>query len=43
LDPDRTRRFLEREIWPLVPPGEMGRRLTKEEEEEILGIGPEGY
>ena len=37
-------RFLEEEIWPLVPPEELGKpSLTKAEREEILGIGPEGY
>ena len=37
-------RFLEEEIWPLVPEEERGQpSLTKAEREEILGIGPEGY
>jgi antitoxin VapB len=35
--------FLEREVWPNLPPGERGRRLTREEEDEILGYGPEGF
>jgi antitoxin VapB len=42
--PDRQRallEFLQREAWPLIPPGQRGRRLTKEEEEELLGMGPE--
>ena len=34
--------FLEEEIWPNIPESELGRRLTKAEEEEILGYGPEG-
>jgi antitoxin VapB len=34
--------FLEREVWPNVPPGELGRTLTREEEDEILGFGPDG-
>lgn len=38
----RLRRFLEEEVWPLVPPQERGRRLTREKEDEILGYGPEG-
>ena len=38
----RLRRFLEDEVWPLVPPQERGRRLTRDEEDEILGYGPEG-
>jgi antitoxin VapB len=36
--------FLEEEIWPHIPPEELGKpSLTKAEVEEILGIGPEGY
>jgi len=35
-------RYLEREVWPKVPPDLLGRGLTKEEQEEILGYGPEG-
>lgn len=36
-------RFLETEIWPLIPEEERGGPpMTKEEVEEILGIGPEG-
>lgn len=36
------RRFLEREIWPLVPREVRGRRTTKGEREAILGYGGEG-
>ena len=35
--------YLETKVWPLVPPGELGRRMTREEEDEILGYGPDGY
>jgi antitoxin VapB len=38
----RLARFLENEVWPLVPEGERGRKLTRAEEEAILGYGPEG-
>lgn len=38
----RVRRFLERDIWPLVPPEEVGRRLTADEEDAILGFAPDG-
>ena len=38
----RIDRFLEQELWPHVPPAELGRRLTREEEEAILGYGAEG-
>lgn len=35
-------RYLEEEVWPKVSPGQLGRRLTREEEDAILGYGPEG-
>jgi antitoxin VapB len=36
--------WLETEIWPQIPEELKGRPpMTKEEIEEILGIGPEGY
>jgi antitoxin VapB len=35
-------RYLEREVWPNVPKGVLGRRLTRREEDRILGYGPEG-
>jgi antitoxin VapB len=38
----RLRRFLVDEFWPTVPPGELGRTLSKEEEEALLGYGEEG-
>jgi antitoxin VapB len=38
----RIRRFLEGEVWPLVPADEIGRRLTPEQEDGILGFGPDG-
>ncbi len=37
------REYLERSVWPLIPPSELGRVLTREEEDRILGYGPEGY
>ena len=40
--PARLRRFLETEVWPRVPPDELGRTLAKAEEEEILGYGESG-
>jgi antitoxin VapB len=39
---DRWIEFLESEIWPDIPKEQLGRRLSKEEEEGILGFGPEG-
>jgi antitoxin VapB len=38
----RLQDFLEREVWPVVPPEVLGRPLTREEEDRILGYGPEG-
>lgn len=40
----RTRilRFLDKKVWPTLPAGERGRRLTRAEEDEILGYGPTG-
>ena len=35
-------RYLEEEVWPKAPPDQLGRRLSREEEDEILGFGPEG-
>jgi antitoxin VapB len=35
-------RYLEREVWPLVPKRLLGRRLTRREEDRILGYGREG-
>ena len=35
-------RFLEKKVWPTLPKAEIGRRLTRTEEDEILGFGPSG-
>ena len=35
-------RYLEREVWPSVPKGVLGRHLTRREEDHILGYGKEG-
>lgn len=37
------REYLERNVWPLIPPEAFGRTLSREEEDAILGYGPEGY
>lgn len=34
--------FLQREIWPKVPRKHRRRRLTRMEEDALLGYGPEG-
>jgi len=37
------RQYMEQNVWPLVPAAELGRVLSREEEDHILGYGPEGY
>jgi antitoxin VapB len=34
--------FLEEEVWPQIPAEQLGVRLTKAEEEAILGYGEDG-
>jgi len=36
------REFLEHEVWPRVPRGQLGRRLPRRTEDRILGYGPSG-
>lgn len=39
----RLLRLLEQEIWPQVPPGELGGApLDRAERESLLGYGPDG-
>lgn len=38
----RLLRLLEEEIWPLLPEDQLGKALSKAEQEELLGIGPDG-
>lgn len=35
--------YLKQHVWPLIPPGQQGRTLTREEEDNILGFGPDGF
>lgn len=39
---ERFLEFLRDSVWPEAPPGELGRRLTREQEDEILGYGRHG-
>lgn len=39
---ERLLRLLEREIWPTIPASVRGTRLSKADEEQILGYGPHG-
>ena len=35
--------FLERQVWPLIPADILGTTITREEEDLILGYGPDGF
>lgn len=37
------REYLEQNVWPLMPASELDRVMSREEEDQILGYGPEGY
>gem|GEM_PF-6631309 len=34
---------LEQNVWPNIPVNESERVLTRQEEDNILGYGPEGF
>ena len=38
----RVLRLLEKRVWPTIPTDQRGRRLTRREEDEILGYGRGG-
>lgn len=38
----RVLRYLEKTVWARLPAGELGRRLTRAEEDDILGFGSDG-
>lgn len=38
----RLLRFLRSKVWPSIPKSQLGRRLTRDEEDALLGYGPEG-
>ena len=38
----RLRMLLQNEIWPQIPAAQMGVRISKQEDETILGYGKEG-
>lgn len=38
----RVLAFLKKKVWPAIPGEQLGRRLTREEEDAILGYGPSG-
>jgi hypothetical protein len=35
--------YLEQTVWPFVQSAELGRAMSREEEDQILGYGSEGY
>ena len=39
---ERLKRFLEQEVWPRIPRKELGRTLSRKEQEAILGFGKDG-
>ena len=38
----RVLTFLRKKVWASIPKEELGRRLTRAEEDEILGYGSDG-
>ena len=38
----RILKFLQTRVWPTIPKAQRGRRLTREQEDAILGYGPTG-
>jgi antitoxin VapB len=36
------REYLEQNVWPMVPARELGRVMSREEEDRILGYNPKG-
>ena len=38
----RVLRFLRSRVWPSMPKNQLGRRLTRDEEDALLGYGPDG-
>ncbi len=37
------RAYLEKNVWPMIPKTRMGRALSREQEDQILGYGPDGF
>lgn len=38
----RVLTFLKKKVWPAIPREQLGRRMTREEEDAILGYGLSG-
>jgi antitoxin VapB len=41
--PDRIEALLRRRIWPQIPRDVLGKTVSREEKEAMLGYGPEGF
>jgi antitoxin VapB len=39
---ERLTEFFERAIWPRIPRDVLGKPVSKQEQEQILGYGPQG-
>ena len=39
----RLKRLLRQRIWPQLPKDVQGKAISKQEREQILGYGPEGF
>ncbi len=39
---ERIEALLRNRIWPQIPPELFGKPISREEEEQILGYGPQG-
>ena len=37
------REYMEQNVWLTIPPGELGRVMSREEEDQILRYRPEGF
>lgn len=37
------REYMQQNVWPMMPAGELGRVMSRKEEDQILGYGPQGY
>jgi antitoxin VapB len=38
----RVLRFLEKRVWSTLPKAQIGRRMSRAEEDDLLGYGPGG-
>lgn len=39
---ERVLQFLKKKVWSTLPKAQLGRRLSRAEEDDILGFGPDG-